>query len=117
MAEYERFDRCITFTKEPEYKIISVDVEQIIGFEVSETGTCIKVEIFTSYASAQGAGFIFFKERNKGGGGDVELIHTAIFEFLRSKKTYLNLNSIDLDALREKAENAGKVTRALKAMR
>jgi hypothetical protein len=117
MAEYERFDRCITFTKETEYKIISIDVEQIVGFEVSETGTCIKVEIFTSCVSSQGSGFVFFKDRDRGGGGDVELIHTAIFEFLRSNETYLNLNSIDLDALREKSESAGKVTRALKAMR
>jgi hypothetical protein len=113
MAEYERFDRCITFAKDT--SITTIDVKQIIGFEVSETETYIRVEFFTPY-TPQGEGLVFFKECGKGE-GEAELMHNAIFEFLQSKAIYLNLNSIDFDALREKVERSGKLTRALKAMR
>jgi hypothetical protein len=87
-------------------------VEQIIGFEVGKKGTSISVKFFTP--CAQDASFVFYKECKN---GEAELMHSAIFEFLHSKETYLNLNSIDLDALRAKVEKAGKLTRAMKAMR
>jgi hypothetical protein len=113
MAEYKRFDRYITFTKEK--SITSIDVEQIIGFEVSKKGTSITIKFFTPYAP-QGAGFVFYKEGSKDE-SEAELIHNEIFEFLQSKETSLDLNSIDIDTLRNKVERAGKLTRAMRAMR
>ena len=113
MAEYKRFDRFITFTREK--SITSIDVDQIIGFEVSKKGTSITIKFFTSYAP-QGAEFVFYKEGSKDE-TEAELMHNEIFEFLQSKETCLDLNAIDIDALRNKVQRAGKLTRAMRAMR